>query len=85
MQTLVAKHSHFVYKTPRKTIGFPNAIDSDDSIEFNEVERAPKHVRIHKSKLNSKKLSDISVALFTPDGEEKWPRRELFMAMETEL
>ncbi|CAI9087616.1 OLC1v1021727C1 [Oldenlandia corymbosa var. corymbosa] len=77
--TVIAKHEHFEYKTPRKTLGFSNAADMEDSGEFNEVERAPKQVRIRKSRLNFEKMSDIAVALFSPEGEDRWPRRELFM------
>ena len=85
MQTLIAKQWHFAYSTPRKTLGFPNAIDLENLDEFNEIEQAPRQVRIPRARLSSKKLADISVALFTSAGEENWPRRELFVAMDAEI
>ncbi|CDO99633.1 unnamed protein product [Coffea canephora] len=83
--TLIAKQWHFAYSTPRKTLGFPNAIDLENLDEFNEIEQAPRQVRIPRARLSSKKLADISVALFTSAGEENWPRRELFVAMDAEI
>ncbi|KAL3519640.1 hypothetical protein ACH5RR_017789 [Cinchona calisaya] len=84
--TLIAKQWHFAYSTPKKTLRCPNAIDLENLGEFDEIEqRAPKQVRIPRARLSSKKVADISVALFTSGGEENWPRRELFAAMETEI
>ncbi|KAA8519886.1 hypothetical protein F0562_014204 [Nyssa sinensis] len=85
--TLIAKQWHFAYSTPTKTLAFGNSIALKDSREFNEVEapNAPKQMGHYRSRVNGKKLADISVALFAaPDGEG-WPRKELFMEMETEL
>ncbi|KAI3466639.1 hypothetical protein Pfo_023302 [Paulownia fortunei] len=80
--TLVAKQSHFAYSTPRKTLMFQNVEDFGD---FNEVEapNAPKQSRVPRSRLSAKKLADISVTLFASDNEEDWPRRGLFLEMET--
>lgn len=86
-QTLVAKRWHFEYSTPKKTLGFKNATDMDDWNESNDVElpNAPRQAKFPRTRLSRKKLADISVALFTSDSEENWPRRELFMQMDTEL
>ncbi|XP_060203282.1 F-box protein SKIP27-like [Lycium barbarum] len=85
--TLVAKRWHFEYSTPRKTVGFKNATDLENLSEYNdaEVPNAPRQMKFPRSRLSRKKLADISVALFTSDGEENWPRRELFMQMDTEI
>lgn len=83
--TLIAKQWHFAYSTPKKTLGFSNAIDLENLDEFNEIEQAPRQVRIPRARLSGKKLADISVALFTSAGEENWPRRELFAAADAEI
>ncbi|CAI9760298.1 unnamed protein product [Fraxinus pennsylvanica] len=82
--TLIAKHWHFAYSTPRKTIGFQNV---DDLGEFNDFEapNAPKQLRVPRSRLSAKKLTDISVTLFSSGSEDDWPRKDLLMAMETEI
>ncbi|XP_022870113.1 F-box protein SKIP27-like [Olea europaea var. sylvestris] len=61
--TLIAKRWHFAYSTPRKTVGFQNV---EDMREFNDIEapNAPKQSRVPRSRLSSKKLAAISVALF---------------------
>ncbi|CAA3005883.1 F-box SKIP27-like [Olea europaea subsp. europaea] len=83
-QTLIAKQWHFAYSTPRKTVGFQNV---DSLCEFKEVEapNAPKQLRVPGSRLNAKKLADISVALFSSGSEDNWARKDLLMAMETEM
>lgn len=85
--TLVAKRWHFEYSTPRKTVGFKNATDMENWSECDdaEVPNAPKQSKFPRTRLSRKKLADISVALFTSDDEENWPRRELFMQMDTEI
>ncbi|VFQ88992.1 unnamed protein product [Cuscuta campestris] len=80
--TVIAKKWHFEYSTPRKTIGFKDTNGSKHLSDSDAVEapNAPKHSKIPKSRLSSKKLTDISVVLFTSDGVENWPRRgELFV------
>uniref|UniRef100_A0A5B6ZYY7 F-box domain-containing protein n=1 Tax=Davidia involucrata TaxID=16924 RepID=A0A5B6ZYY7_DAVIN len=83
--TLIAKQWHFAYSTPTKTSAFRDSIDLGDSTEFDEVEapNAPKQLGCYRSRLNGKKLADISVALFAAPDEEQWPRKEIFM--ETEI
>ncbi|XP_049401221.1 F-box protein SKIP27-like [Solanum stenotomum] len=85
--TLVAKRWHFEYSTPTKTLGFKNATDIDNWSESNDVEvpNAPRQSKFPRARLSRKKLADISVALFTSDSEENWPRRELSMQMDTEV
>ncbi|KAL3522172.1 hypothetical protein ACH5RR_015006 [Cinchona calisaya] len=84
--TLIAKQWHFEYRTPKKTLRFRDAVDLENLDEFNELEpQAPRRLRVPRSRLNSKNLADISLALFTSAGGENWPRRELFMEMETEV
>ncbi|XP_009601231.1 F-box protein At1g61340-like [Nicotiana tabacum] len=86
--TVVAKKWHFEYNTPRKTVGFKNATtDMENWSESYESEapNAPRQSKVPRSRLSRKKLADISVSLFTSDGEENWPRRELFMEMDTEM
>ncbi|KAK4345094.1 hypothetical protein RND71_035270 [Anisodus tanguticus] len=79
--TLVAKKWHFEYSTPIKTLGFKSATNMENWREFDdaEVPNAPRQLKFPRSRLSRKKLADISVALFTSDGEENWLRRELFM------
>ncbi|CAN4117436.1 unnamed protein product [Withania somnifera] len=76
--TLVAKRWHFEYSTPRKTLGFKNATDMENWGECDdaEVPNAPRQSKFLRTRLSQKKLADISVALFTSDGEENWSRRE---------
>ncbi|KAF3642415.1 hypothetical protein CQW23_32620 [Capsicum baccatum] len=85
--TLVAKRWHFEYSTPRKTLGFMNATFPLNWSESNDVEvpNAPRQSKFPRTRLSQKKLADISVALFTSDDEENWPRRELFMQMDTKI
>ncbi|CAA3027990.1 Hypothetical predicted protein [Olea europaea subsp. europaea] len=75
---------HFAYSTPTKTVGFQNV---DSLCKFNEVEalNAPKQLRIPRSRLSAKKLADISVTLFSSCNEDNWARKDLLMAMQTEL
>lgn len=86
-QTLIAKDWHFEYSTPRKTIGFKSPIDLEDLGELDEVEapNAPRQSRVPKSRLSSKKLAGISIALFTSNDEENWRSRESYLLMEAEL
>ncbi|KAK4364222.1 hypothetical protein RND71_015580 [Anisodus tanguticus] len=86
-KTLVAKRWHFEYSTPRKTLGFKNDTDMENWSEFNdaEVPNAARQLKFPRSRVSRKKLTDISVALFTSDGQENWLRRELFMQMDTEI
>ncbi|CAI9756521.1 unnamed protein product [Fraxinus pennsylvanica] len=79
--TLIAKHMHFTYSTPKKTVGFRNL---DDLSELDEIvaPNAPRQSRVPHSRLNTKKLDDVSVALFASDNEDSWHRRDLFMGME---
>ncbi|KAL8460165.1 hypothetical protein ACS0TY_031900 [Phlomoides rotata] len=59
--TLVAKESHFAFSTPKKTVGFQKFDFFNDSIEI----EAPKQSRVPRRRLSPKKLTDISVALFS--------------------
>lgn len=63
--TVIAKHLHFAYSTPRKAKAFRISIDFEESSELDEIEapNAPRQWRSHRS-INRKKLADISVALF---------------------
>lgn len=87
--TLVARKMHFAYNTPTKRrMKFQNCTDLIGSTDFQQVEapNAPKQWRKPPSRLSKKKLADISVSLFgstDEDEDEEWPRRELFMDMET--
>lgn len=79
--TLIAKQWHFAYNTPRKTRVFKTSIDyEEDPSENAEVEapNAPRQLRAYKSRLTSKKLADLSVALFAS------PKKNLFMEEEEE-
>ncbi|KAK6124429.1 hypothetical protein DH2020_041849 [Rehmannia glutinosa] len=80
---LIAKQHHFAYSTPKKTVGFQNV---DYFGDFNEIEppNAPKQSRAPRCRLSEKKLADISVALFASGNEGCWPKRDLFLEMETE-
>ncbi|XP_004233817.1 F-box protein At1g61340 [Solanum lycopersicum] len=78
--TVIAKKLHFEYATPRKTVGFKNAID--DSGEFNDIEapNTPRQLKVRKLRLSKKKIADISVALFaSEDDDDNW------MAMNAEF
>lgn len=84
-QTIIAKQSHFAFSTPAKMKAFRNSIDMlNNEMDLDEIEapNAPKQARkLNRPRINKKRLSDISVALFS-DGEEeeqRWTRRSLFM------
>ncbi|XP_055805371.1 F-box protein SKIP27-like [Solanum dulcamara] len=79
---MIAKKLHFEYATPRKTLGFKNAIE--DLGEFNDVEapNAPRQLKVRKLKLSKKKMADISVALFTSEDDDNWLQRESYMQMD---
>lgn len=81
--TLIAKQWHFAYSTPSKFRVFGTPIYLEDASEYDDIEapNAPKLSRHLRSRLNKKKLADISVALFSSD-EERWPRKALFMETE---
>lgn len=89
--TLIVKQLHFAYSTPKKNrLQISDAIgeDLEKMLDLNEDEAggclAPRQSRVPRSRISKKKLSDISVALFTADGEN-WPRKGgLFMEMETD-
>ncbi|KAM7530719.1 hypothetical protein LguiB_034129 [Lonicera macranthoides] len=86
--TLIAKQWHFAYSTPTKRFAFRNPVDLLDSNEFDDVEapNAPKQCRVPRIRLSRKKMEDLSVALFaSPVEEEAWPRRQLFVEMETDM
>lgn len=83
---MIAKKLHFEYATPRKTLGFNNAIE--DLGEFNDVEapNAPRQLKVRKLKLSKKKMADISVALFTSeDDNDNWLQRESYMEMDADF
>ncbi|KAA8515376.1 hypothetical protein F0562_019013 [Nyssa sinensis] len=86
-QTLIAKQWHFAYSTPTKTSAFRSSIDLEDPSDLDEVEapNAPKQSRCYRSRVGRKKMANISVALFATPDEERWPRKDLFMEMETEI
>ncbi|XP_019170912.1 PREDICTED: F-box protein SKIP27-like [Ipomoea nil] len=90
--TLVAKKLHFEYSTPKKMVHFwKNDDDDDDFGEFNNdnngvvvaAPNAPKHLRVTRSRLISKKLAGISVALFASEygGAVKWQCNKQFLQM----
>lgn len=68
---LAAKQLHFVYSTPKKTIGFRDSVIAGDHQDLDDIGAlAPKvSRRVRRSWLNKKKLSEISVQLFGPDTE----------------
>ncbi|KAH9611849.1 hypothetical protein KSS87_019528 [Heliosperma pusillum] len=91
---IIAKKCHFAYSTPSKTKAFRNSIDmlnDNNALECSddfEAPNAPKQGRKkNRKRLDSKKLDDISVALFADEAvdavEQRWPRRSLFMDIET--
>ncbi|KAK6797594.1 hypothetical protein RDI58_005296 [Solanum bulbocastanum] len=84
---VIAKRLHFEYATPRKTVGFKNAIE--DLGEFNDVEapNAPRQLKVRKLKLSKKKMADISVALFASedDDDDNWLQRESYVPMNAEF
>ncbi|XP_006347182.1 F-box protein At1g61340-like [Solanum tuberosum] len=85
---VIAKRLHFEYATPRKTVGFKNAIE--DLGEFINVEapNAPRQLKVRKLKLSKKKMDDISVALFASedDDDDNWLQRESsYMPMNAEF
>lgn len=79
--TLIAKESHFAYSTPSKGRPSLDIHDLSESRNF-EMPKARRAVRI-RPPICEKKMADITVALFTSPDEERWPRRELFMATTT--
>lgn len=69
-QSLIAKGWHFDFSTPRKTLPFRDALDVEELGDTDEVEMAPNapmQSKVARSRLSSKKLADISVALFPSD------------------
>ncbi|CAL5375703.1 unnamed protein product [Camellia sinensis] len=85
--TLIAKQWHFAYTTPTTNLAFPNSIALGDAGDIEEVEatNALERFRNQRSRLNRKKLTDISVALFASSDEDQWPRKDLLMEMEAEI
>ncbi|TKY71626.1 F-box protein [Spatholobus suberectus] len=70
--TLMAKELHFEYSTPKKkTFAFLTPFDLEDANGFQEIEAPNAPLRKSKSRLNGKKLADISVALFAFMDEEQ--------------
>ncbi|XP_062162343.1 F-box protein SKIP27-like [Alnus glutinosa] len=80
--SLIAKESHFAYCTPKKTRVFRNAIDLEDSSDFEDVKppNAPKQQRKLLEPFLSKEFSDITAELFASPDEDQWPRKVLFMS-----
>lgn len=74
-QIVIAKQWHFAYSTPTKKLAFRDPVEFEDWGELDEVEapNAPKQSRVPQSRLTGKKE------------DEAWPRRVLFMEMETEI
>ncbi|WOH11783.1 hypothetical protein DCAR_0831275 [Daucus carota subsp. sativus] len=70
--TLVAKRLHFEYTTPRKRLAFRNPADFEGELD-GRTPNAPKQTRVSKSRFGGNKE------------EEWWPRRALFVEMETEI
>ncbi|XP_010277938.1 PREDICTED: F-box protein SKIP27-like [Nelumbo nucifera] len=64
--TLIAKQWHFAFRTPVKPMGLRSFGDLEDESKFDaqEAPNAPRQKRALGSRLNRKKLADISVALF---------------------
>ncbi|RDY12736.1 F-box protein, partial [Mucuna pruriens] len=68
---LIAKKLHFEYRTPKKkTSAFLTPFDMEDVNEFQEIEAPNAPLKKSKSRLNGKKLADISIALFASMDEE---------------
>lgn len=68
--SIIAKGWHFDFSTPRKTLPFLRAFDLEELGDNDEVEKAPNapmQSKTARSRLSSKKLADISVALFASD------------------
>lgn len=68
--SIVAKGWHFDFSTPRKTLPFRSAfevVELGDNDELEKAPNAPMQSKIARSRLSSKKLADISVALFASD------------------
>ncbi|XP_055828631.1 F-box protein At1g61340-like [Solanum dulcamara] len=71
--SLIAKGWHFDFSTPRKTLPFRDPLDVEELGDTDEVEMAPNapmQSKVARSRLSSKKLADISVALFPSDIKE---------------
>ncbi|PWA67114.1 F-box family protein [Artemisia annua] len=68
---MIAKKLHFEYSTPKKIPAFRCSVDQS-SLEFDEIEapNAPRQSRVARSRLNKKKLANLSVALFASSDEE---------------
>ncbi|GJY60322.1 RNA-directed DNA polymerase, eukaryota, reverse transcriptase zinc-binding domain protein [Tanacetum coccineum] len=68
---MIAKKLHFEYSTPKKIPAFRCSVDQS-SLEFDEIEapNAPRQLRVARSRLNKKKLANLSVALFASSDEE---------------
>ncbi|KAF8413982.1 hypothetical protein HHK36_001980 [Tetracentron sinense] len=75
--TLIAKQWHFAFSTPSSKTAvfrvFKDLEDSSNSV-YPEAPNAPKQSRISRSRINGKKLADITVALFASPKDERWSR-----------
>ncbi|KAK7412272.1 hypothetical protein VNO78_03724 [Psophocarpus tetragonolobus] len=70
--TLIAKELHFEYSTPKKrSLTFLNRFDLENANGLKEIQAPNAPLRKSKSRLNGKKLADISLALFSFMDEEE--------------
>ncbi|OVA14432.1 F-box domain [Macleaya cordata] len=85
--TLIAKGWHFEFSTPNsKTAAIRSFSESEDLNKFDmETPNAPTRKGFNRPRISREKLSDISVALFHSPEEEKWPKKNNGMFMETEI
>ncbi|XP_051133551.1 F-box protein At1g61340-like [Andrographis paniculata] len=85
---VLAKKSHFAYRTPQKVLMFRGVEDLSNSDDV-QAPNAPKQLRVPRARLSAKKLSEVSVALFADDDDDEkgavWPRRGSIAALETEV
>nr|DAD23052.1 TPA_asm: hypothetical protein HUJ06_024515 [Nelumbo nucifera] len=84
--TLIAKQSHFAYCTPSKSLAGVRSfsvVEDSSKLDAEEAPNAPRQQRILGSRLNRKKLADISVALFHSPEEKQWLKNSLLL--ETEI
>ncbi|KAL5986843.1 hypothetical protein ACLOJK_015177 [Asimina triloba] len=64
-QAIVAKQTHFAFSTPSSKNSLLKPFsDLEDGSKFEEAPDAPRQPRQYRSRFGSKKLAEISVALF---------------------
>ncbi|KAF8031390.1 hypothetical protein BT93_D0555 [Corymbia citriodora subsp. variegata] len=73
--TVVAKQWHFAYTTPTKIRAFRNSIDLQNPSDCEEIEAPNAPLRTFRSRINRKKLADVTAVLFASPDEGQWTRR----------